>query len=115
MSAHVVRSAFGRRWAAVLLGSLALTPTLWAQSRPVILEASTKLVSPDPNYRLWIPALSGNNLLVVGSQRVYDPNEPTDVLFHYERQSDGTWSFAGRIASGDMIAFSLVHLAIEGN
>lgn len=117
MSTHVVRSSSERRWTAALFGSLALasTSTLWAQSRPVVLEASTKLFSPDPNYSFYLSALSGNDLLALGYRSVYSAGEDSHALFHYERQNDGSWSFAGRIASENYLAFFLEHLALENN
>lgn len=68
-----------------------------AHARPALFEETTKLLSPDPAYTLQGRlALDGNDLLVIG--RALDPDAlHLHALFHFERQSDGTWLPRGKI------------------
>ena len=84
------------RVAALLIAAVML-PALAMAARPVVLEEVARLTTPDPAYQLTsFFALDGNDLLAAG----FNPNmSPDTVLFHFERQSDGSWLSRGQITT----------------
>jgi hypothetical protein len=92
---------------------LMLAP-LVAVARPVVLQEVARLTSPDPAYRLTSAiALDGNDLLVVGALPERIEQQPV-VLFHFERQSDGSWLSRGAIASTPDGPYKIQSIVLEG-
>lgn len=74
-------------------------------ARPVVLEEVAKIASPDSDYsfglsfghfRAGVVALEGNDLLVTARTIQFHGGYG---LFHFERQSDGTWLSRGLVAT----------------
>jgi hypothetical protein len=111
---HAFTSSYRRAGvSALLLACVMLAPSL-AAARPAVLQEVARLTSPDPAFRLTQAiALDGNELLVVARRR--DNPFTTVMLFHFERESDGSWLSRGVIASvTDESGFERQSVVLEG-
>lgn len=80
------------------MGLALVSMCLTSEARPVIFEEKVKLTSPDPAFDLMPhAAIDGNHLLAMGRAKVFPDTGDFYALFHFERQSDGSWVSRGKI------------------
>ena len=85
-------------WLALLL-PIGLLAQDGSWSRPLIIEESQRLTSPDPRFPLNGPAAIDGNMIVAGSS-VFDETSPgfRCLVFLFERSGNGSFSYTRTLA-----------------
>ncbi len=73
-----------------------------AQARPVVIQESARVPSPDSRFFLWKAAIEGDDMVAIGlynfiTDEIYSETESAAFLFH---RTGTTWNFVRNLASG---------------